>query len=63
MIGQTPDEMPRELHESEANDLMNTIQGFCNESTLPRVSIIGALEGVKFALLRNWFREDEEQRE
>lgn len=57
-----PDTMPLVLHEQEGRDLMNTIQGFCEQSTLTRAHVIGALEGVKHLLLRKWFTgEDEDE--
>jgi len=55
-----PDAMPSVLPEQEGRDLMNTIQGFCEQSTLTRAHIIGALEGVKHVLLRKWFDADDE---
>lgn len=40
--------------------LMDTLQGFCNESTCTRVEILGALEGVKLALYLSWNKDDDE---
>ena len=52
--------MPDYIPENDAVELMATIQGFCNESTLRRTEIIGALEAVKFALLCAWTKEVDE---
>lgn len=52
---QIPNSMPDgDLEEGSASNLMDTTQGLCNESTLTRVEIIGALECVKASLLMNW---------
>ncbi len=59
MKGKIPDSMPRELKEQKCADLMSTVQGFCNQSKLPRTEIVGALEAVKFALLSAWLKENE----
>lgn len=45
---------------SSVDALYNTIQNFCNESTLTRAAIIGVLEAVKFSLFVSWDREGEE---
>ena len=55
-----PDTAP-EFGEPTIDNLANTIQGLCNESTLSRAEIIGTLEAVKMALWRNWRLDDEEE--
>lgn len=52
-----PDGLPEELVEQSACDLMNTIEGFCRQSNLTPRDIVGCLEGVKFSMLRKWFRD------
>lgn len=56
-----PSEMPIELKRQKAAELMRTIENFCKESELEPIEIVGALEGVKFSLLKNWFQEDERE--
>lgn len=50
-----PDDMPDDLVEQSACDLMKTIEGFCQQSNLTPRDIIGCLEGVKFLMLRKLF--------
>jgi hypothetical protein len=58
--GVIPDAMPDDpLEDLDAQDLMNTLQGICNESTLTRAEILGALEAVKLSLFAGW-RDDQE---
>lgn len=52
-----PEGMPAELEAQRVDGLVKTLAGFCNESILPRASIIGALETVKHTLLEAWHEE------
>lgn len=59
-MSNVPDAMPEDL-ESRRRSLIDTLEGFCGQSDLPRVEIVGCLEGVKYALLRKWFDEKDDQ--
>lgn len=50
-------------HEEQARRLMENIEGFCRGSMLPFTSIIGALEGVKAAMLHTKLAEFLAERE
>ena len=54
-----PAAMPEDLRLATPESLMASIQGMCDQSCLTSVQIIGCLEGVKHAMLRNWFADDE----
>ena len=57
-----PDHMPPHVKRQTVRQLIETIQGFCNESMLPLNDIVGALEGCKFALLRDAFESESEDK-
>lgn len=49
-----------ELPEPSVDDLANTLQGLCNESTLSRAEILGVLEAVKLTIWHNWDKDTDE---
>lgn len=56
-----PDSMPdKPLKQGNAQDLLRTLVGICNESALTRAEIIGVLETAKMSLFDMWQDEDDE---
>lgn len=58
-MNSTPDSLPDDMREQNSTDLMRTLVNFCNESTLSRSDIVGALEFAKALLIRSWIAEGE----
>lgn len=55
-----PDRMPDDLPEQDVAELVDRLTGICNESTLTRAEILGAMEASKLRLWWSWQREHED---
>jgi hypothetical protein len=61
MVARETGDYAPDLRQQREHELETTILGFCNESGLTRMQILGCIEAAKHTMMRAWHAQDERE--